>query len=165
MLSMLLATPAKDVTMTDMMNGYSRAETSAFSVEVPNGWTVSEKTDFGSRDITSDGSTAKFNIMELGVKKDPWDDLYATSVEMAKKEVADGSFTPYEKFTTKGRYEAIKFGAKDSNDFMTHRWTLVRNGSGDLVAIGVTIPNGDSEKKLSKDFQHMIDTLVVKHPM
>ena len=52
--------------------------------------------------------------------------------------------------------QALKFGAKDSNDFMTHRWTLVRNGSGDLVAIGVTIPNGDSEKKLSKDFQHMI---------
>lgn len=150
-----------DLRTSKLSKDFTLVETSKYSIEVPDGWTVGKQTPWGARTITPNQGRGEFGAMTAGPSKDGWDKLYQTSLFYIKRE-EPGVETPYVVGRTKQGYECISFDVKDSSGFAARRYTLIRDSKGYVLALSIKIPSPSLEKVFVAQFQHMVDTAKIR---
>ncbi len=132
-------------------------ESDRYSFEVPKGWAVGGETPWGARDIAPQSGEGKLGAMTAGPTRASWDELYRTSLYFIKRE-GPGKETPYRVGKTKGGYESISFEIVNPDGWADRRYTLLKDDSGNALALSVKIPSKKDERQYRAWFQHMVDT-------
>jgi len=140
---------------------YVLVKTEKYSFEIPRGWTVGEETPWGARDMVPTSGTGKLGAMTAGPTKASWDELYKTSLYFIQRE-EKGKATPFRTGKTKQGYECMSFEVALASGFVNRRFTLLKDGSGNALALSVKIPSQAQEKQYLADFQRMVDTAKLK---
>jgi hypothetical protein len=140
---------------------YVMVKTDKYSFEIPRGWTVGEETPWGARDMMPASGSGKLGAMTAGPTKASWDELYRTSLYFVMRE-EKGTATPFRTGKTKQGYECMSFEVAQPSGFVNRRFTLLKDGSGNALALSVKIPSASVEKMYLADFQRMVDTAKLK---
>lgn len=136
-------------------------DTPKYSFEAPKGWNVGRETPWGARDIEPAKGEGKLGAMTAGPTQDSWDSLYRTSLYFIQRE-AKGKATPYREGKTKQGYACIRFEVMDESGFASRRYVLLKDSSGNALALSVKIPSAKEEKKYAAFFERMVDTAKLK---
>jgi hypothetical protein len=140
---------------------YVLVKTDKYSFEIPRGWSVGEETPWGARDMVPASGSGKLGAMTAGPTKASWDDLYRTSLYFIQRE-EKGKATPFRTGKTKQGYECMSFEVSTASGFINRRFTLLKDGSGNALALSVKIPSQSQEKQYLADFQRMVDSAKLK---
>lgn len=140
---------------------YVLVKTDKYSFEIPRGWTVGEETPWGARDMVPASGNGKLGAMTAGPTKASWDELYRTSLYFIQRE-EKGKATPFRTGKTKQGYECMSFEVTQPSGFVNRRFTLLKDGSGNALALSVKIPSLAQEKQYLVDFQRMVDSAKLK---
>lgn len=162
----MAATGPSDAKLVDLGDGYVRVETSAYSLEMPAGWAVSEETPWGARKAEPKAKSGNLGVMTAGGNlgamtapptRETWDGLYRTSLYFIMRE-RGGKATPYELTKTESGIPAMVFQVKNDSGFAARRYVMLRNPDGRLLALSVDIPNEDVEPIWQRHFDRMVRT-------
>ncbi|MCB8932296.1 MAG: hypothetical protein M9921_08530 [Fimbriimonadaceae bacterium] len=145
-----------DAKLVDLKDGHVRVETSAYSVEVPKGWSVTRETPWGARKAYPGGG-GELGVMTAPPSAQSWDDLIRVSHYYILREEG-GKPTPHKIVKTKAGLEAATFSVLDANGFASRRYVLVKDPKRGLLALSVKIPPTDSVDAWEKHFQRLVDT-------
>lgn len=132
-------------------------ESDRYSFEVPKGWAVGKETPWGARDISPEAGGGKLGAMTAGPTQASWDELYRTSLYFIKRE-GPGKETPYRVGKTKGGYESISFEIINADGWADRRYTLLKDASGNALALSVKIPTKRDEAQYKVWFERMVAT-------
>lgn len=138
-------------------NTFVKFESDRYSFEVPKGWTVGRESPWGARDVSPESGSGKLGAMTAGPTRASWDELYRTSLYFIKRE-GEGKETPYRLGKTKQGYACMSFEVVNKDGWSDRRYTLLKNDSGNALALSVKIPTRKEEKQYIEWFQHMVDT-------
>lgn len=159
LLFLALSDLPKDVKVVDLKDGYVRASTPKYSVEIPKGWAVTAETPWGDRKMR--GEDGQLGVMTAGPTTDTWDELYRTSLFFINREER-GTATPYTLGKTGQGYESMSFSVKNTEGFASRRYVLVKNDKGLALALSVRILKQDDEKTMQKHFDRMVQSARIK---
>jgi len=151
----------ENVKVTKASHKFDRVDTEKYSFEIPSKWLVGKETPWKARDIAQDGGAGHLGAMTAGPTKQGWDELFKTSLFFIKRE-EEGTETPFRTGKTKLGYDCMRFEVKNKAGFTDRRYTLIRNASGNVLALSIKIPTPDQEKSFVAIFEHMVDTAKVK---
>lgn len=152
--TLMLSQFPKDAKITSLADGYSRVETSSYSIDLPTGWEVSEETRWGQRKANPKGNEGELGIMTAPPGKQTWEELYQTSLYFILRE-SKGKPTPYRLGKTESGLETASFEVLDATGFAARRYILIRDKSGRLLALSVKVPSKDADKEWTKHFERM----------
>lgn len=152
---------------------YRKMETQSFSLEVPVGWTVSDETPWGSRDIRpgADSKVVKAASMSSmtgpGLGRQSWDRLYDTSLYFITRYDRQGKMkaTPYTLGKSKQGFETCSWEMTDPDGKVLQRHVILRHTNGNILALSVKMPADATQSdrtKLDRTFRNMVDTAIVK---
>ena len=136
-------------------------ETPKYSLEIPADWKMGDETPWGATDITPKVGQGKLGAMTAGPTQASWAELFETSMYFIKRE-EPGTPTAIREGKTKIGYASASFEVVNKKGFANRRYTLLRNGSGNVLALSIKIPSIAEEEALTKIFRHMVDTAKIK---
>ncbi len=136
-------------------------ETPKYSMEIPADWTMGDETPWGATDIIPKVGQGKLGAMTAGPTQASWDELFETSMYFIRRE-EPGTPTAIREGKTKLGYESASFEVINNKGFASRRYTLLRNGSGNVLALSIKIPSQAEEEAFIKIFRHMVDTAKLK---
>jgi hypothetical protein len=155
--------PPPDAKLTPLGDGFVRVESATYTIEVPQGWKVSEETPWGQRKAAPKGG-GELGVMTAPPGRQSWESLYRTSLYFILREDPEGQATPYELVKRKDGLEAAQFSVVNKEGFAYRRFFLLRHPSKGLLALSVRIPDRKNEKQWASSFKRMIDTAVFLDP-
>jgi hypothetical protein len=159
--ALLIATSSLGFLQSKPTPNYILVKTEKYSFEIPRGWSVGEETPWGARDMVPSEGSGKLGAMTAGPTKASWDELYRTSLYFIQRE-EKGKPTPFRTGKTKQGYECMSFEVAQASGFVNRRFTLLKDGSGNALALSVKIPSAAQEKQYLADFKHMVDSAKLK---
>jgi hypothetical protein len=151
----------KDAQVIDLGDGYARVESATYSVEVPQGWAVTEETRWGQRKMKPQDGGGELGVMTAGPTQASWDELYRTSLYFIMRE-GEGDPTPYEVAKRKDGLEAATFAVLDPSGFAERRYVLVKHPERGLLALSVRVPDRRADEEWTKHFARMVETATFK---
>ncbi|MDI9637364.1 hypothetical protein QPK87_10590 [Kamptonema cortianum] len=149
-----------DAKIVDLGDGYVRVEAKTYSIEVPQGWSVSPETRWGQRKISPEGK-GELGAMTAPPSQQSWDQLYQTALYFILRD-GDGKPTKYEIVKTKRGYQAAAFNILDESGFAKQRYMMIKHETKGLLALSVAIPDKKSEEVWAGHFKRMVDTAQFK---
>jgi hypothetical protein len=155
--TLAFAQTPSDAKITDLGDGYSRIQASAYSVEVPNGWEVSNQTPWGQRTMHPKDKAGELAVMTAPPGSQTWDQLYETSLFFILRE-SKGKPTPYCLGKTPKGLETASFEVLDDEGFPSRRYILIRDKSKGLLALSVKVPSREADKEWTKHFERLVRT-------
>ena len=152
---------------------YRVVDTQSFTIEVPSGWTVSEETPWGSRQIrpSDETNTVKAASMSSmtgpGLGRQSWDRLYQTSLYFITRNGRESKMkaTPYTLGKSKQGFETCSWDMTDTAGTVIQRHVILKHSNGNILALSVKVPadaTKEERAQLCQLFQHMVDTAIVK---
>jgi len=152
--SMLLVQLPTDAKVTALGDGYSRIETTSYSIELPTGWQVSEETPWGQRKAHPKSSEGELGVMTAPPGTQTWEQLYQTSLYFILRE-GSGKPSPYRLGKTESGLETASFEVVDESGFASRRFILIRGKDGRLLALSVKVPSREQDREWSKHFTRL----------
>ena len=146
-------------------------DTKSYTLESPDGWVVSEETPFGQREIhpKEDASGAKIGAMTAmtgaGLGKQEWAQLYRTSLFYITRSFPPAKFDakPFTLLKTRKGYDACTWTMEEKGTKrVAARYVILKSATGNILALSVKVPAGAEKKVLDAQFQHLVNTAVVK---
>ncbi len=146
-------------------------DTKSYTLESPDGWVVTEETPFGQREIhpKEDASGAKIGAMSAmtgpGLGKQDWEQLYRTSLYYISRSFPPAKYDakPFTLLKTRKGYEACTWTMEEKGTKrVAARYVILKSTSGNILALSVKVPASAEKKVLDAQFQHLVDTAVVK---
>lgn len=159
--ALAIAQIPSDAKITDLGDGYSRIQSSTYSVEVPRGWEVSRQTPWGQRTMNPKDKAGELGVMTAPPGRQTWDELYQTSLYFIKRQ-SKGKPTPYRISKMPNGLEAASFEMLDNTGFAEKRYILIRDESKGLLALSVKVPSREADKEWSKHFDRLVKTAKLK---
>ncbi|MBM3493416.1 MAG: hypothetical protein FJX72_03695 [Armatimonadetes bacterium] len=152
---------------------YRTMDTNAFTLQVPSGWTVSEETPWGARDISPEGGADAMGGATMssmtgpGLGRSSWKQLYETSLYFITRGDRAGKMTatPYELGKSKQGYETCSWAMKDGKGRVVQRHVILKHSNGNILALSAKTPASAEKQdisKLDRMFRHMTETAIVK---
>jgi hypothetical protein len=150
-----------DSKVTDLKDGYSRVETPSYSIEIPNGWKVSEETRWGQRKMSPKDNAGEMGVMTAPPGRQSWEQLYDTALFFIMRE-EKGKPTPFRLSKTKNGLEAASFEVLGSDGFPSRRYVMIKDESKGLLALSVKVPSKKADKVWTKHFERLIASATFK---
>lgn len=159
-----VASPKKFVTL----------DTKSYTLESPDGWVVSEETPFGQRemhpkeDARGEKNGAMSAMTGAGLGKQEWEQLYRTSLYFTTRSFPPAKYDakPFTLLKTRKGYDACTWTIEEkSTKRVAARYVILKSTTGNILALSVKVPaSAEKAKKkvLDAQFQHLVDTAVVK---
>lgn len=173
--SLLLAGPANDrknEAASERKPASRTVDTRSFTLQIPSGWSISEETPWGSRDIRPDGAdsaegASMSSMTGPGLGRQSWQRLYETSLYFITRYDRERKLkaTQYTIGKSKLGFETCSWDMKDDEDRVLQRHVILKHENGNILALSVKFPKAVSSAdraKLDRSFRHMLDTAVVK---
>lgn len=154
-LACALVQGSADSAATDLKDGYSRVATSNYTVDVPNGWTVSKETPWGARKVQPTQGKGELGVMTAPPGQQSWDQLYQTALYFIQRE-EKGKATPYRLTKTPSGLEAASFDVVDAEGFASRRYVMIRDSAKGLFALSMKVPSREANKQWTKHFDRLI---------
>ncbi len=136
-------------------------DTAKYSFEIPKGWNVGSETPWGARDLSPGRGAGKLGAMTAGPTNASWEQLYQTSLYFIQRE-EPGKPTPFRLGRTKNGYESMSFEVFNRDNFASRKYVLIKDESGNALALSVKIPSKKVEKEYDVYLQRMVDTARIK---
>lgn len=172
---LMLAGPANNASgaaKAESKGKYVTVDTRNYTLQIPAGWSVSEETPWGSRDIRpgDNGDLAGASMSSMtgpGLGKQSWQRLYDTSLYFITRYDREGKMTAtkYTLGKSKQGFETCSWDMKDADNRILQRHVILKHDNGNILALSVKFPkavSGDDRAKLERSFRHMLDTAKVK---
>jgi hypothetical protein len=146
-------------------------DTRSYTLESPEGWIVSEETSFGQREIhpKEDKQGAKIGAMTAmtgaGLGKQEWEQLYRTSLYFITRSFPPAKYDakPFTLLKTRKGYDACTWTMEEKGTKrVAARYVILKSATENILALSVKIPASAEKKVLDAQFQHLVDTAVVK---
>ena len=152
---------------------YHKMDTQSFVIEIPQGWTVSSETPWGSREIrpSDDAKVVKAASMSSmtgpGLGRQSWHRLYDTSLYFITRYGRENKMkaTPYTLGKSKRGFETCSWDMTHPDGTVIQRHVILRNANGNILALSVKVPadaTKEDRDQLHRMFQHLVDTAIVK---
>lgn len=153
---------------------YETVKTDSYAIQIPKGWSVSDETPWGSRQIRPPAAEGELGAGSLstmtgrGAGRQSWDRLYQTSLYFIMRGAGGSQMrpAPYSELTTQQGYEACAWDMLDGQGAVLQRHAILRHSNGNILAVSVKFPKNASEtvrKVLDRHFWHMVHTAKL-HP-
>jgi hypothetical protein len=158
----------------DVSKKFVTLDTRSYTLESPEGWVVSEETPFGQREIhpRDDARGAKIGAMSAmtgaGLGRQDWEQLYRTSLFYITRSFPPAKFEarPFTLLKTRKGYDACTWTMEEKGTKrVAARYVILKSTTGNILALSVKVPASAERtvtKVLDAQFQHLVDTAVVK---
>lgn len=159
--SMILLTSAEgpqDAKVTPLKDGWVKVTSSAYSIEVPSGWKVTEETPWGQRKMAPKGADGELGVMTAPPSQQSWERLYQTSLFFILRENPRDKAQPYKLVKREDGLEAASFSVINPEGFAYKRYFLLKHPEKGLLALSVRIPDKKDEADWEKRFARLIKT-------
>ncbi len=141
-------------------------KTSDYTIELPRGWSLGPATPFGQRTISpapSKKNIGKFMTAMTAAQpvSSSWTQLYHTALYFISQQNPLLKPTPYHLWRSPQGMTACSWEMKNGKGQIRGLYTVLRNSSMHILALSVHVPNTPSQKALTADFQHLVNTAVL----